>query len=517
MLQNKERSPSESLPSQFKAKILECFGYTTAHGYGRVAGANESLSRRWFWLLVCAAAYGLFAYQLHDIILQYSARPLKTRAWIAHQQKLPFPQVTVCNLNKIRLSRMPPKILEEFPQILSKRYFFSSFLDKNNNKTDVNNSVVNRSRMGDHDLPHGDILKEKIEKRLAEYPESVLQEAGHQLDDMLLKCQYDSSMECMDDFRDLWTQLWHPKYGNCFSFNRGRTGNGKALQLLTSSIPGHDNGLQLELNAEQYEYVSELTDEAGIRVFIGTQNVMPFPYELGISVAPGYSTGVMLRKIVIGKLDPFNNDSCEPRSELERDNIFQRYDMSYSDLACKISCLATSMNSKCGCVYYTLKYHQSHDVCDGSDVEKIACVNDAYDDYSDGKCENNCRQKCRSEDFKMTVSAANWPSEHSKKHLRDILKSDGLGNHSNELNLNFLKLKVYYGQLNFEVLDEEYAYTFARFLSDIGGIMGMWIGISALTCVEVLELMMSLCYTVLRKIKGKSVAVLHVQPNDSPA
>ena len=37
-------------------------------------------------------------------------------------------------------------------------------------------------------------------------------------------------------------------------------------------------------------------------------------------------------QIVIGKLDPFNNDSCEPRSELERDNIFQRYDMSYSDL-----------------------------------------------------------------------------------------------------------------------------------------------------------------------------------------
>ena len=56
-------------------------------------------------------------------------------------------------------------------------------------------------------------------------------------------------------------------------------------------------GLELEINAEQYEYVSELTDEAGIRVFIGTQNVMPFPYELGISVAPGYSTGVMLRKV----------------------------------------------------------------------------------------------------------------------------------------------------------------------------------------------------------------------------
>ena len=47
--------------------------------------------------------------------------------------------------------------------------------------------------------------------------------------------------------------------------------------------------------------------------------------------------------------------------------------------------------------------------------------------------------------------------------------------------------------------------------------MGMWIGISALTCVEALELIISLCYTVLRKIKGKSVTVVQVQPMDSPA
>ena len=43
-------------------------------------------------------------------------------------------------------------------------------------------------------------------------------------------------------------------------------------------------GLKLELNIEQYEYPSErLTDEAGVRVFVGNQHLMPFPYELGIS------------------------------------------------------------------------------------------------------------------------------------------------------------------------------------------------------------------------------------------
>ena len=47
--------------------------------------------------------------------------------------------------------------------------------------------------------------------------------------------------------------------------------------------------------------------------------------------------------------------------------------------------------------------------------------------------------------------------------------------------------------------------------------MGMWIGISALTCVEVLELIFLLSFTVLRKIKGTRDNVIEVQPYDSPA
>ena len=47
--------------------------------------------------------------------------------------------------------------------------------------------------------------------------------------------------------------------------------------------------------------------------------------------------------------------------------------------------------------------------------------------------------------------------------------------------------------------------------------MGMWIGISALTCVEVLELLASLCYTILRKIKGERNNAIEEQPHDSPA
>lgn len=64
------------------------------------------------------------------------------------------------------------------------------------NKSTPSTNVNNQSLMNDEDLPHGNILKERVEKRLAGYSDSVLQAAGHQLEDMILKCVYDS-MECL--------------------------------------------------------------------------------------------------------------------------------------------------------------------------------------------------------------------------------------------------------------------------------------------------------------------------------
>ena len=70
-----------------KEKILECFGYTTAHGYGRVADAPAgSWPRRCFWLLACAAAFAIFVYHLQVLTRQYLSRPLKTRTTIKHEQ-----------------------------------------------------------------------------------------------------------------------------------------------------------------------------------------------------------------------------------------------------------------------------------------------------------------------------------------------------------------------------------------------------------------------------------------------
>lgn len=56
-------------------------------------------------------------------------------------------------------------------------------------------------------------------------------------------------------------------------------------------------GLILELNTEQNEYLGQLTQEAGIRVVVSKQGKMSSPLEKGFSIAPGYSTSVGIRQV----------------------------------------------------------------------------------------------------------------------------------------------------------------------------------------------------------------------------
>ena len=56
------------------------------------------------------------------------------------------------------------------------------------------------------------------------------------------------------------------------------------------------SGLALDINIEQAQYVDGLTDEAGANVIIHTAGQMPFPYDEGITVPPGFSSSIAIRK-----------------------------------------------------------------------------------------------------------------------------------------------------------------------------------------------------------------------------
>ena len=57
-------------------------------------------------------------------------------------------------------------------------------------------------------------------------------------------------------------------------------------------------GLSLEMDVEQEQYIGLLADGAGVRVLLHRQGLANFPYTEGFSISPGTSTSVAINKVL---------------------------------------------------------------------------------------------------------------------------------------------------------------------------------------------------------------------------
>nr|XP_006818945.1 PREDICTED: acid-sensing ion channel 2-like [Saccoglossus kowalevskii] len=65
---------------------------------------------------------------------------------------------------------------------------------------------------------------------------------------------------------------------------------------------------------------------------------------------------------------------------------------------------------------------------------------------------------------------------------------------------NIVKLQVFYQDLNYEGITQSIAYTEESLASDLGGQVGLWIGISFLTLIEFIELVYDLFKLWIRRL-----------------
>ncbi|KHJ97601.1 hypothetical protein OESDEN_02422, partial [Oesophagostomum dentatum] len=103
-----------------------------------------------------------------------------------------------------------------------------------------------------------------------------------------------------------------------------------------------------------------------------------------------------------------------------------------------------------------------------------------------------CQQPCRQSIYSVTYSPAKWPSLSLQIQLGSCNGTNAECNkHYKE---NGAMVEVFYEQLNFEMLTESEAYGFVNLLADFGGQLGLWCGISFLTCCEFVFLFLETTY-----------------------
>ena len=415
---------------------------TTAHGIVHVFKA-PSLPRRILWGIVFSIACILLAAAVVDRIDFYFTRTTATTISLETDLRaIPFPSVTVCNLNPIRLSYAQQNNLTELFTFLYEPFEESS------------------SR-----------CPSLIDSQHAHKPiRDILYEGRNMLDDFVKHCYFIGSHRLFFDCKQNLS-LTLTSYGYCYSFNIDTT-----AEELTVSNSGARYGLSLILDIQQEEYLP-VFGSAGVTVSVQPRGTPPNPVERGIFLPPGEEGAIELRAQIFddsSTISKLYTQTCRDVNARDAQlDFFHGYNYSLS--ACRLQQEYQVVADYCSCLDVVFDEDAVTDqtllYCN---LSQVCCVYNSYFLVNDSKCNEACKRK----DFASHISYSAFPSNTSTTRLSEFF------NVSTERILsNVVSLNVFFGDPHTRVLITKDAFSFTSLLSNIGGELGLFMGASIITAI----------------------------------
>ncbi|XP_032875450.1 acid-sensing ion channel 1-like [Amblyraja radiata] len=421
---------------------------STLHGLSHIfTGGGVSL-RRLLWLVAFLFSLGIFLYQVADRVEYYTQYHHVTTLDEIDSASMAFPAVTFCNQNSFRKSRISRNDLYWVGSLLGvKQSDYPAFLQTLGQDGNMDGFFPSRT----YDMTE------------------LYDRTGHELTQMLLDCKYRSEECTAEDFTTTFT-----RYGKCYTFNSGREG----YPLLTTMKGGTGNGLELMLDIQQDEYLpvwdktEETSYEAGLKIQIHTQDEPPYIHEMGFGVAPGFQTFVSTQEQRILYLPP-------PWGDCRATSLTSGFFSTYSITACRIDCETRYLVENCNCRMVHMPGNA--EVCTPGQYKNCAEPALEFLVERDSKfC--LCETPCNVTRFGKEISMVKIPSKASAKFLAKKFNKT-----EQYIAENILVLDIFFEALNFETIEQKKAYEIAGLLGDIGGQMGLFIGASILTILEIFD------------------------------
>ncbi|KAB0399293.1 hypothetical protein E2I00_003111, partial [Balaenoptera physalus] len=287
----------------------------------------------------------------------------------------------------------------------------------------------------------------------------------------------------------------YTRYGKCYTFNADPQSS------LPSRVGGMGSGLEIMLDIQQEEYLpiwretNETSFEAGIRVQIHSQEEPPYIHQLGFGVSPGFQTFVSCQEQRLTYLpQPWGN--CRAESGLREPDL-QGYS-AYSVSACRLRCEKEAVLQRCHCRMVHMPGNET--ICPPNIYIECAdhtlaggplghptphnswrlCVADSLGGGSEGPC--FCPTPCNLTRYGKEISMVRIPNRGSARYL-----ARKYNRNETYIRENFLVLDVFFEALTSEAMEQRAAYGLSALLGDLGGQMGLFIGASVLTLLEILD------------------------------
>ncbi|XP_060543839.1 acid-sensing ion channel 4 isoform X2 [Pantherophis guttatus] len=448
--------PLSVMPS---AHHLEEFASSsTLHGISHIFHHGHYTTYNFLWTMAFLASLGFLFYVYNDRMEFYFQYPHATKLEEETVHSMIFPAVTICNVNLLRFSELSGQDL----------YWAGEFLGF----LDSSDKIVAPQKA---DAEVVKVLSQKLQQSKGERNlpfdfGELYNRAGHQMDQMLIKCRFGSESCNTSDFKTVYT-----RYGKCYTFNGDRN---KARMTRQS---GMGNGLEIMLDIQQEEYLpiwretNETSFEAGIRVQIHSQDEPPYIHQLGFGVSPGFQTFVSCQEQRLTYL-PQPWGSCQ--AGLKEERTLPGYE-SYSIAACRLQCEKEAVVQNCQCRMVHMPGNET--ICSPNVYIECAdhILDTAIEDFQE-RC--ICPTPCNLTRYGKEISMVRIPNKGSARYL-----ARKYNRNETYIRENFLVLDIFFEALNYEAIEQKKAYNLAGLLGDIGGQMGLFIGASVLTILEILD------------------------------
>jgi hypothetical protein len=333
----------------------------------------------------------------------------------------------------------------------------------------------------------------------AEFPTiSICDRDIHNLSlDNIIACEINKDLMCFENKEDFFEVFSDPHYNDCLRFNSGRNIKNKTYDLIKSSYSGKTNGFWLDLN------INPLNDFSKVIVYIHNSTMTPFGlFNIGVDVSPGRLNHFKVERIFTKKLEePYNNCLKDPLTFNLNKTLIDYIigtNRSYSQKECLNMCfnLKYLEENPCNC---TSKLNQVYEKCFEN-----------YDYYSrvwncslkfrkkfsknilDQECPLYCPLECDSVSYSVSVFNIDLPnsgniSERDQRNWFDFSFQT-----YEEVQKNFYSIVIYYEDLKYTEISENPSMDISDLISNVGGILGVFLGFSFLSLIEIIELLFTI-------------------------
>ncbi|KAK6173769.1 hypothetical protein SNE40_017170 [Patella caerulea] len=438
-------------------------GSATIHGVPKIMSPQLYSFRRYLWtIMLIAMTIGLIIF-LYRSFTRYYKYPIITNTRLEFNNEMQFPAVTICNANQFRQHKIPSDdwkikdlIFEMSEMSVLSEYFKEHF-------------AMNSPKYSFIPEPEAHLGKNLYKFAL---------DAAHKLEDMFIVCLWGGVVvNCSKYFETVITDM-----GVCYTFNSNSS------SPMTSYGSGSMSGLRVIVDIEQPEYYFSQISLAGIQVLLHEPGSAAMLTSNGFVARPGSSTAVAIRKERIDGLSKpykaFGSEYCMTTHEPGFKTPLHRYkDYIYTRQTCAMNCLTDDYVKHCNCCSLFDKGEEEY--CSLDTLRDCYIPYKAVANISDILKKCTCPSRCVKEKYTASMSVADFASTFTKDYMvnNGILKNRS-GSYISD---NVIDLRIYYETLTVTVTEQRAEITIETILGDLGGQMGLFIGASVLSVVELVE------------------------------